>query len=591
MIEIINLSSETTPIVTDVNIRTEWVPFGKKNDYYSYLFDRYLYSTTNNAVINNFAKLIIGEGLDSSEKKEKANQWAKALTVIPKDDLFKIGLDLKLYGQATIQVVGGKTLAYLPVQYTRLEKQDEKGKINGVYFSENWDNLRKFQEIYLPFYDFVKAKKEIEVIYLKMHTPNQIYYSFPDYVGGLPYAELEEGIADYLLNDVKSGFSGKSLITFFNGEPSAETKAITVNNIKNKLTGAHGQSIIVEFKEPDGKKTEIDTIPLTDAVDHYQYLSTEAQSQILKSHNVTSGLIFGIASASGFSSNADELKNSWNLYMSSIVAPYQMKITDAISKFLTSIGSDIKLNFKTTNPFGANEKFSGVQLDNIKQSILDVNSGAMQVEQARAYLEVVVGINKYDISKILPEKIQMSSQSLVDEYIELGEDMTGWELVSEYVVDYNEEVELASVGTSFPNAKSELDDENIKVRYAYKGEVSPDTREFCSKMVGANKVWRKEDILKMSNQPVNKGFGVGGSDTYSVWLYKGGARCSHNWVRQLYLKEGTNVDVNSPLAKQIDSFTARAMGSKLPAIGQEVVKPKDMPYKGYTKEYYEKHFK
>ena len=33
----IQLSSETTPIVTDVNLKNDWVDFGKKNDYYNYL--------------------------------------------------------------------------------------------------------------------------------------------------------------------------------------------------------------------------------------------------------------------------------------------------------------------------------------------------------------------------------------------------------------------------------------------------------------------------------------------------------------------------------------------------------------------------
>ena len=600
-IYVLNLSSDTTPIINEVTSRNEWVDFGKKNDYYNYLYERYLYSTTNNAVINNFAKLIFGDGLTSPEMKDKPNGWAKALTCISGEDIFKIGLDLKLYGQATIQVLGGRSMAYLPVQNTRLEKKDKDGKINGVWFSDNFANVRKSPPVYIPMFDGVKAKKDIEVIYIQMHTPNQPYYSLPDYVGCLPYAELEENIADYLLNDVKTGFAGKTMISFKNGEPSEEVKRKIVADIQEKLTGSKGQQIIVEFVDGTESVSEITTIPLNDAPTHYQYVSEEAQGQILKSHNVTSGLIFGIAKASGFSSNADELKNSWNLYMTSIVAPYQLKIAQALQSFMSSIEMPIKLGFSFTNPFGSNEKFSSVQLENIKQSILDVNSGVMTYEQARAYLEIVVGINRFDIAKILPEEVKLSKENiLLQELIDLGEDMTGYELVSEYIVNHDDEdVELASVGTSFPNAKSTLDDDNIKVRYAYKGGVSDDTREFCTKMVGANKVWRKEDIVGknypsslggMSAQPVNKGFGVGGADTYDIFKYKGGARCSHNWVRQLYLKEGANVDVNSPLAKQIDSFTARAMGSKLPAIGQEVVKPKDMLYKGYTEAYYTKHF-
>ena len=38
-------------------------------------------------------------------------------------------------------------------------------------------------------------------------------------------------------------------------------------------------------------------------------------------------------------------------------------------------------------------------------------------------------------------------------------------------------------------------------------------------MVGAQKVYRKEDIVAMGNKVVNAGFGKGGSDTYSIWLW------------------------------------------------------------------------
>lgn len=51
-------------------------------------------------------------------------------------------------------------------------------------------------------------------------------------------------------------------------------------------------------------------------------------------------------------------------------------------------------------------------------------------------------------------------------------------------------------------------------------------------MVGAKKVYRKEDIVAMGNKAVNSGFGKGGADTYSIWLYKGGARCNHKWFRK-----------------------------------------------------------
>ena len=53
-------------------------------------------------------------------------------------------------------------------------------------------------------------------------------------------------------------------------------------------------------------------------------------------------------------------------------------------------------------------------------------------------------------------------------------------------------------------------------------------------MTKAKKVYRKENILSMSQIPVNKGFGPRGAATYSIWLYKGGGACEHYWKRKIF---------------------------------------------------------
>ena len=53
-------------------------------------------------------------------------------------------------------------------------------------------------------------------------------------------------------------------------------------------------------------------------------------------------------------------------------------------------------------------------------------------------------------------------------------------------------------------------------------------------MVKAKKVYRKEDILQMSDKVVNEGWGLKGADKYSIWLYKGGGGCYHSWRKQVY---------------------------------------------------------
>ena len=144
---------------------------------------------------------------------------------------------------------------------------------------------------------------------------------------------------------------------------------------------------------------------------------------------------------------------------------------------------------------------------------------------------------------------------------EFGEDMSDeWELVEEEVVDgehqdfnyeevlnelANEKIELASTGRAIPSRKSEQDGiskksyDYFRVRYVYSNDnfltnKSGTKREFCRKMTAANKLYRKEDIINMKEKQVNPGFGKGGSDYYSIWLYKGGPQCFHFWSRRIF---------------------------------------------------------
>ena len=171
----------------------------------------------------------------------------------------------------------------------------------------------------------------------------------------------------------------------------------------------------------------------------------------------------------------------------------------------------------------------------------------------------------------------------------LGEDISDdWELIDESPVDYETEAvkdalwAFASVPSSNPNGKSEQDTEIIKVRYVYSPKsVQDDSRSFCKKMVAASKVYRKEDIEAASLRAVNPGLGKGGSNTYDLFLYKGGARCHHFWSRQTYLKK-TNKKISVNQAKKLireAGVDAKRLPTNSPKVAQ---RPIDMPNEGFV---------
>jgi len=85
-----------------------------------------------------------------------------------------------------------------------------------------------------------------------------------------------------------------------------------------------------------------------------------------------------------------------------------------------------------------------------------------------------------------------------------------------------------------PNAPSAQDTPSVRFRYKYVGGISANSREFCREMMQANKVFRIEDIDKMSNRSVNP---IGPSG-YSIFQYRGSYNCKHKWVQLIYRNRG-----------------------------------------------------
>ena len=108
-------------------------------------------------------------------------------------------------------------------------------------------------------------------------------------------------------------------------------------------------------------------------------------------------------------------------------------------------------------------------------------------------------------------------------------------------VQLNTVIELAQVPkTSKKN--SEQDTSLFKIRYKYAGAKEGE-REFCNKVLKANKVYRAEDLN--ANYNYNEELAPSGSDSYNIFQFKGGVNCKHFWQRVIYLKkDNKNISVS-----------------------------------------------
>lgn len=570
-ISIVQLSAYTSPVIQE-NKKNDFIEYGIDNNYFQYLIDRYLYSSTNNAIITGVTNMIYGKGIDALDSNKKPNEYAQLRSIIKGDMLKKVALERKMLGMGAIQVIKEKGLVKLldhfPMNTLRAEKCNDKGEIEAWYYHPDWTKKKPSEQAKrIPAFGFGNGN-EVEIYVIKPYVSGFHYYTPIDYSGALPYAVLEEEVGNYLINDVQNGFSGTKVINFNNGIPSEEMRDKIKRDVLNKLTGSRGEKVIVAFNDNAESKTTVEDIPLNDAPAHYEYLSKECFEKLIVGHRVTSPMLLGIRdSGGGLGNNADEIKTATLLFDNIVIKPYQLEIIEALDEILAVNEISLKLYFKTIQPL----------------EFVDASGMNAEVTEEETGIKMSSHLDTIDLDSF-------------GEEIDLNE----WELVDSRQVNYEEEAKLdaelnalnnpkksllsklwnfVSTGTAIPNASSEQDGELFKSRYRYSGEVGSNSRPFCVKMLSADKLYRKEDIVKMSSTKVNEGWGAKGADTYDIFLYKGGGACHHFWTRETYRKKQ---DVNSPLATEITPAQARKEGEILPTNNPLVYqKPINMPNQGF----------
>ena len=581
-ISIVNLSAYTSPVIQE-NKKNDFIEYGSDNNYFQYLIDRYLYSATNNAIITGVTNMIYGKGIDALDSNKKPNEYAQMRSLIKGDMLKKVALERKMLGMAAMQVVMEKGLVkkldHFPMHTLRAEKCNDKGEIEAWYYYPDWTKKKPSEAPKrIPAFGFGNGN-EVEIYVIKPYVSGFHYYTPIDYSGALPYSVLEEEIGDYLINDVQNGFSGTKVINFNNGIPSEEMRDQIKRDVLGKLTGSRGEKVIVAFNANAESKTTVEDIPLNDAPAHYEYLSKECFEKLIVGHRVTSPMLLGIRdSGGGLGNNADEIKTATLLFDNIVIKPYQLEIIEALDNVLAVNDISLKLYFKTIQPL------EFVDASGMNAEVTEEETG-------------------YKMSAHTNPSI---ADLLIDKGEQLGEE---WILIDESEVDLDSEEELdaeieslnnpkkkelsliqklATAISGRPNAKSSQDEnvDGIKfiTRYRYSGAETGE-REFCNKMLRADKLYRKEDIENTNSNFVNAGQGHKGQP-YNLFLYKGGVNCKHKWLRQTFVSfENVKIDVNNPNATQISTNKAEKYGYRVRNPKEVAMTPFDMPNNGHHPNY------
>jgi hypothetical protein len=528
---------------------------------------------------------------------------------------------------------------HVAVEKIRCAKPDEFGKTNGFYISADWTNTRTNKPYYVPAFNVNDRTSPNQILYSGLYSPNMNSYYTPDYVSCNNWALIDSRVSEYHLNNISNGFAGSFMISFANGIPTQEERFQIEQSLTEKFCSeTNAGKFVLTFSDDKTRTPEITPISTSDLDKSYIALQELLTSNILSGHRVTSKTLMGIDSTNGFSSNTDELINAADFYRQTVIKPYQDQIVKQLRKIFQVNNMDMPVNFVQLKPitvqFDSKTIREVMTTDEIREELglepldeeevvhedlkevgnIDGKPVFSTIEEAQAQSKKL-GCSGYHTHEYEGRTVYMacethdelmgfnlSEKTELESFIqEFGEEMPeGYEIISEEEAedeledfDFQKELnseyyEFASTGSAYPNRKSGQDqkskqtdyvDDIYRVRYRYTGSRVGE-REFCAKMTDANKIYRKEDIIKMGTQPVNPGWGEGGAATYSIWKWKGGALCKHKWFRIILVQEGKRPK-NSD--KIITSTQARSRGVKLPRNAKEVsVAPHDMPNHGFV---------
>jgi len=556
-IQAINLSAYEPVEAIEKENRAGWIDYGFNNLFPQHLITLYYNSPIHNALTNSIAYMIEGKGTGT----------------ILDNALQGIAFDLKLQGSFCAEVIWSLDFTrivqinHLPFENCRLAYDKDEDDITGIFYSKDWANTRskKGKPEFIPaFNPSIAQEQPRQVIYAHGMMAGSSYYAKPDYFGALNYVELSYQMGMYHVNNILNGLFPSFIINFLNGIPQKEEREAIRREWETRLSGAsNAGKFLMTFNEDPSRAPQIQDFPLSDADKQYQFLSEETAKQIMVGHRVVSPLIHGIRDTTGFGSNKDEMVVGLEIFNNQVIKPYQRIIERVFTPILGEI------NIEMNSPFNDEVVVvePTVQTAELKKKVVAAENDFSD-EQGRVWINA------------LKEK---------GEVVDLNE----WELLSEEdVTDPHNEANFRQEYMSvrdYANAdeRSPFGDTGLyKLRYAYSQNLSEDSREFCQEMVGLSQSglsFRFEDIEKMSKDPdINPNFGPGGSNTYDIFIWKGGAFCHHFWKRQIYIRKR---DSKGRVLPNNGLENDKRVGNNpfVPQKGAEGVAPINTPSRGSIK--------
>ena len=316
-----------SPKETDIRGK-EFVAFGDKNDYPSYLWSLYQEVPTLSSAINATADYVCGNEVICNVPRFEKTVNRKGENI---NDVFeKCAVDKVVFGGFYLNIIRDNAgniaeIYHLDYRNVRSDKKNER-----FYYSEDWS--KSYGRIKCLVYPkFVPTFNQTSSVLFCKGSKARETYTLPIYNSAIVSCEIERKINQYHLNSISNGFSASFMVNFNNGQPSDEIRNEIEKNLNEKFSGSENAGrIMVSFNADKDHQCEVTPFDIKDFGEKYNTLAKRSKEQIMTCFG-TSGAIFGIMQENiGF--NNQEFMSQFTLYNKTRVLPIQKEMIDTFDK-------------------------------------------------------------------------------------------------------------------------------------------------------------------------------------------------------------------------------------------------------------------
>lgn len=339
-----------------------WVNYGIRNNYPNLLLDLYNQSPTHRSAVNFAVQSILGNGVDFEQMQLNGDEVVPNYAQTWDEVIKSLALDYILYGSYAIQVImnkDGKTYSFwhMPLDKVRWSEYDEDGQITKYWICQDWTmtgTYPPFEIDALDMKDEWKLEKGKPYLYVyRTYSPTMTYYTQPHYAAAIKAIQAEIEYCNYDLKNIVNGFAPAGVLTLPEVETDEERQAI-IQNVTRMFQGSdNANSVMITFRNNIEDKG-VEYTPFTASqgnVNIYAEANQRVINRILGAHQIPNAALIGLPDIgnSGFSSEADKLEVSYQLYNKLTGNYNRMAVIRTLNQMLKMNGIDTEIIMKPLN--------------------------------------------------------------------------------------------------------------------------------------------------------------------------------------------------------------------------------------------------